>query len=89
MKILIIILLLSTKCYGQTTYDRKQDKRIDTLNWAIVKLMAISQQQDEKIKVLEDKLSRAVLFNKFTAIAPLKIYNDSIPNSVIIEYIKP
>jgi len=91
--LLLIIFLLSSKCYGQTTYDRKQDKRIDTLNWAIVKLLAISQQQDEKIKALEDSLAsfkkRMVPFNTLIGVSPIKVSIDSLPNIFKIEYIKP
>jgi len=81
--LLIIILLLSSKCYGQTTYDRKQDKRIDTLNWAIVKLLSISQQQDEKIRALQDTLSKRVISNKLTFESPLVA--DSLKNYIKID----
>lgn len=53
---LTILFLIPVMLYGQTTYDKKQDKRTDTLSFAIVRMLALIQSQDDIIKVQNIKI---------------------------------
>jgi len=83
---IIVILLLSTiSSQAQTTYDRKQDKRTDTLTFAVTKMLSFIQLQDDKIKC-QDSIIKAfkagiVPYNKINYIYPLQGSKDSLPNS--------
>ena len=77
--------------FGQTTYDRKQDRRIDTLSFAMAKLLSISQMQDEKIKALQDSLAAfkngMVKSNQIVGIHPIAV-RDSTATIKVIYFIK-